>query len=119
MGVFDQSNDIVSNRLHTSHADAATVLGGEGIIINPLDITIAGKGDDNVLLRNEVFVFDIGGIIGDFSTPFIGKARFDFLKFLNHDIDFVFTAGEDSIVFSDIGFKLSFFSIEFILLHTL
>ena len=117
--VLNEPHDVVADGLHAGDADTAAVLGGEGVVIDPLDITVLGKGDDDVLLWDEVLVFDIGGRIGNLRTSPIAKARFDFLKLDDHLIDDVVPGGKETVVFGDVRFKIALFGVEFVLFHTL
>ena len=65
-GVLHQNDLVPIGGLHAGDAASATVLGSEGIVVHAFDIPVAGQGNDDILLRDEVFVFDVGSRIRDF-----------------------------------------------------
>ena len=119
LGVVHQAHHVAGGGLHAGNAPSAAVLGFEGIIVDPLNVVVAGEGDEDVLLRDEVLVFDIGGLIGDVGPPLVPEATLDLFDFGDEQIDDVLARGEEAVVFGDVGDQLVLFGIELVLLHAL
>ena len=51
-GVLHQNDLVPIGGLHAGDAASATVLGSEGIVVHAFDIPVAGKGNDDILLRD-------------------------------------------------------------------
>ena len=117
--VLDELHGIPADGLHASDAFAAAMLSGEGIVIDALDIAVPGKGDDDVLLRDEVFVIDIGCVVGDLGETVVPEFLFEGSDFFDKELNDVVARGEQAIVFSDIGFKGALLGEELILFHAL
>ena len=119
LDVLHQFDRIARSGLDADDAAPATMLGGEGIVVHPLEITIVGQKDQDVLLRDEVFVIDVRSFVGDFGEAFVAKAALDLQEFFDEEGDNVVAGRKQAVVFSDVGFQSFFFGIEFILLHAL
>ena len=74
LGVVHEPHDVPGGGLHAGDAAPAAMLGFEGIVVHPFDVVVAGEGNEDVLLGDEVFVLDVGGLIGDFGAPLVAEA---------------------------------------------
>jgi hypothetical protein len=73
-------------------ATAAAVLGAEGRIAHPFEITVIGQDNDDVLLRDQIFVIDVGGFIGNLRQSRVAEAIFDVFELLIKSSTMLFAA---------------------------
>ena len=78
-------NDIILIEGHALDAFAAAVLHFIGRTWNPLDIAVFREGDDDIIHRNEIFIFHICDRIDDFRLSRIAILVFNDKQFLFED----------------------------------
>ena len=118
-GVVHEPHGVAGSGLHARDASASAMLGLKGVIVHALDVVVAREGDEDILLWDEVFVFDVASLIRDFGASLVAEALFDFLDLLDHQIDDVVSGGEEAVVLGDVRDELIALGGELVLLHAL
>ena len=111
-GVDDELRDeIFFARLHARAAGAAATLlaiDGDG---RALQVALVADGDGDLLVGDEVFELQLGGLVDDLGAARVAVLVADFFEFLDDDGAQLLVAGENRFVLGDLrrGFRFSSF----------
>ena len=80
-------------------AAALLAVDGDG---RALEVALVADGDGDLLVGDEVFELEFGGLVDDLRAALVAVAVADVFEFLDDDRAELFVAGEDGFVFGDL-----------------
>jgi hypothetical protein len=102
LGVKHDVDGIASSRRNAFDASTAAVLSAEGLIGHPFEIAVLRENDDDLVLRDQVFVIDVGGFIRNIGQALIAEFIFDFAELFDHKLHDVVFARKEAVVLRDV-----------------